>query len=146
MSEQQTTTASTELSCEQCRDLLSDYVDRELTEAERQAVERHLGTCNKCGSESTRMMGLKKLMQHWDGVRGSGEFRKSLIDKMVRESQEVPAMQFTDGAAEAEAAAEADPNAIVAQPERRLPPIWILLAAVAVAVVAYYVVLWLRSL
>ena len=51
-----------EISCEQCRELLSDYVDREISPSERASVERHLSTCAKCGTESARLHGLKKIV------------------------------------------------------------------------------------
>jgi len=132
-----------QLNCEQCRELLSDYVDRELTGDEKAAVEKHLITCTKCGTESSRITGLKKIVQHWDGVKGSGEFRKSVMEKMIRESQQMPSKQFTD-AARADAMSGSSVSSF--EPEiRTLPPIWILLVAAAVSVMAYYTVLWLRG-
>ncbi|HEY3325310.1 MAG TPA: zf-HC2 domain-containing protein [Planctomycetota bacterium] len=135
-----------EIDCNQCRDLLSDYVDRELSADERSAVERHLGQCTKCGVESTRVMGLKKIVQHWEGVKGSGEFHKIVMQKMIQESQKVPSQQFTEAADRASGRNQAQP-APIEEPEevRTLPPIWILLAAAVLAVVAYYFVLWLRG-
>lgn len=132
------------LSCEQCRELLSDYIDRELTDAERAAVERHLSDCAKCGTESSRMLGLKKIVQHWGGVRGSGEFRKVLMDKMIRESQQIATAPTSDarpGSASEAAAAETRNGAA----ERALPPVWVLLAAAVVAAAAYCLVRWLRG-
>ena len=138
------TEQATEINCEQCRELLSDYIDRELSEGEKSSVERHLNTCTKCGTESSRMMGLKKIVQHWDGVKGSGEFRKIVMDRMIRESQQIPSKQFTDAAhagSEASESARAKSDAEI----RTLPPIWILLAAGVLAVVAYFIVIWLRG-
>lgn len=140
---EQTSTTPAELPCEQCRDLLSDYVDRELTGEEKAAVERHLGNCAKCGTESSRMQGLKKIAQHWGGVRGSGEFRKSVMQKMIRESQQVPASQFTDAAAKS---GDATAEPITNGNGKSLPPIWILLVAGVLATLAYLLVKWLRGL
>jgi anti-sigma factor RsiW len=141
---EQATITSGELTCEQCRELLSDYVDRELTDAERSSVERHLGNCAKCGTESVRLLGLKKIVQHWGGVQGSGEFRKSLMEKMIRESHQMPAVQIPD-AADGVAAAERQTSLQDADAERTLPPIWILMAATVGAVAAYFLVRWLRG-
>src|SRR5688572_4194243 len=94
------TASVNEISCEQCRELLSDYVDRELSAGEKASVEKHLTSCLKCGSESARMVGLKKIVQNWQGVRSSGEFRQSVMQRMIRESQQVPSSQFTEAAAE----------------------------------------------
>ncbi|MGD0088482.1 MAG: zf-HC2 domain-containing protein [Planctomycetota bacterium] len=145
MKEQATIDAG-KLTCEQCRGLLSDYVDRELTESERAAVEHHLGNCTKCGTESARMLGLKKIVQHWGGVKGSGEFRKSLVNRMIEESQQMPVLH--PGEVQATATAAVGPQA---DPDREgagksLPPIWILLAAFCLAVAVYFLVLWLRGL
>ena len=135
---------ATEISCEQCRELLSDYIDRELKDEEKASVERHLNTCNKCGSESARMIGLKKIVQHWDGVKGSGEFRKSVMEKMIRESQQLPSKQFTDAAKAGSDSSESVREKVEAE-VRTLPPIWILLAAGVLAITAYYIVIWLRG-
>jgi anti-sigma factor RsiW len=144
---EQTSQKTTELSCDECRNLLSDYVDRELTEVEKAQVEQHLGSCTRCGTESARLSGLKKIVQHWDGVKGSGEFRKTVMEQMIRESQQVPSQQFTDAAAKATAIGEADVLAAAgAEVEgKSLPPIWVLFAATLMAVIAYFVVLWLRG-
>ncbi len=140
MSEQQTSALTGEISCQECRELLSNYIDRELSEGEKAAVERHLSTCAKCGSESSRMMGLKKFVQHWDGVKGSGEFRKSVIEKMARESAEMPSAQFAD------AAAKAKGGELNAEVETRpIPPLWILLVFAVLAALAYFIVLKLRG-
>lgn len=131
-----------EISCEQCRELLSDYVDREISESERAAVERHLSSCTKCVTESARLNGLKKIVQQWDGVQGSGEFRKSVVEKMIRETQQVPADQFKKVVL-ASGAEEMGPD-----PEegaKTLPPAWILLVAIFLAVVAYLGIMHFRG-
>jgi anti-sigma factor RsiW len=137
-----TSEQASSLNCEQCRELLSDYVDRELSESEKASVERHLSSCIKCGSESARLHGMKKIVQHWQGVSGSGEFRKSVMEKMIRESQQVPSQQFNDAARASDDAADSQRAEIE---ERSLPPIWILLAAGVLAIAAYYLVLFLRA-
>jgi len=90
------------------------------------------------------MLGLKKIVQHWGGVRGSGEFRKVLMDKMIRESQQIATAPTSDarpGSASEAAAAETRNGAA----ERALPPVWVLLAAAVVAAAAYCLVRWLRG-
>ena len=139
---EQTKTPPTQITCEQCRELLSDYIDRELSESEKASVEMHLESCQKCGGESTRLHGLKKIVQHWDGVSGSGEFRKSVMGKMIRESQQMqsPSAEMIKNAADAQIASGADE-----EDGRSLPPIWILLVASLLAVLAYFVVLKIRG-
>ncbi|MFH0939250.1 MAG: zf-HC2 domain-containing protein [Planctomycetota bacterium] len=135
---------SQENSCGQCRALLSDYVDRELSEGERAMVERHLSTCARCGTESVRLMGLKKIVQHWDGVKSSGAFHQVVLQQMIRESQQMPAGQFKNAAERERALANTPAAQDVA--EKRLPPAWILLAAATIAVAVYYLVLIIRGL
>lgn len=96
-------TQSTELSCEQCRELLSGYIDRELTTDEQQSVERHLANCPRCATESTHLVGLKNVVQNWNGIEGSDEFHEDVMQKMITESQMMPSKQFTDAAERARA-------------------------------------------
>ena len=135
----QPSTPLPEISCDQCREWLSDYVDRELSAGQLQAVERHLSNCVKCGTESACLLGLKKIIQHWDGVGGSGEFRQSVMQQMIRESHAFPSAAAT-AAADQQQAVEDEAEA------KSLPPVWVLLAAIALAVAAYYIVLFVRGL
>jgi anti-sigma factor RsiW len=98
-----TVTRPLELSCEQCRELLSGYVDHELSGEERGAVEHHLATCPRCATESTSLVGLKNVVRHWDGIQGSQEFHQEVLQELVRESQMLPSKQFTDAADKARA-------------------------------------------
>jgi anti-sigma factor RsiW len=141
MSEPQAGAPPKEIRCEQCRELLSDYVDRELSAEERAAVERHLGSCQKCGTESVRLMGLKKIVQRWDGVKGSGEFRAAVMEKMIRESQQMASAPFTEEAARA----SQRKLALESGEGKTLPPVWILAAAAGLAVLAYLLVRFLTA-
>lgn len=123
------------LGCEQCRELLSDYADRELTTEEQQSVERHLSTCPRCTTESTRMVGLKKVVRHWDGIHGSDAFHQSVMQKLITESQMMSSRQFTDAAAQA----RAESRCHTPPPSRSW--CWLLvgvLLASAVAIAAYF--------
>ena len=125
-------TQSTELNCEQCRELLSGYIDREITAAEHQAVEKHLASCPRCATESTHMVGLKNVVQHWNGIEGSTEFQEVVIDKMITESQMMPSKQFTDAAekARSESAQQLPPAS------ERASWLWILVGVVMAAALA----------
>ncbi|HYF51438.1 MAG TPA: zf-HC2 domain-containing protein [Planctomycetota bacterium] len=147
MSEPTPSAPPQELSCEKCRELLSDYVDRELTGDERSAVENHLKTCAKCGSESQRLIGLKNVVQHWGGVKGSGEFRQAVVQQMIRESQQMSAAPFVKEAGERASGRSEPIEEAELEPEvKTIPPVWILLVAVALAVVAYFIVIRLRGM
>jgi len=133
-----------EMTCEQCREFLSDYIDRELTAEERASVEHHVGTCLKCANESTNIQGLKRVAQQWNGVQGSGEFRRSVMQRMIRESQMMPAAGIRQAADEAAESARIGGGG-EDEEGKSIPPVWILAAAVALAVCVYYLILWLRG-
>jgi len=87
-----------EISCEQVRELLSEYVDRELSAQERANVQNHLTLCVKCGTESSRMVGLKEFVQHWDGLKGTSSFHQKVMQEYISESRMMASKPFTDAA------------------------------------------------
>lgn len=104
MSEQETAkTTPQEITCEQCRELLSEYVDREISAQEKANVEHHLATCVKCVNESTRLAGLKNIVQNWEGVKGSSKFRDAVMQQYISESRMMASKPFTEAAAVARA-------------------------------------------
>ncbi|MCW8128763.1 MAG: zf-HC2 domain-containing protein [Planctomycetota bacterium] len=104
MSEQELAkTAPREITCEQCREMLSEYVDREISAQEKAEVEHHLATCVKCVNESTRLAGLKNIVQNWEGVKGSSKFREAVMQQYVSESRMMSSKPFTEAAAIARA-------------------------------------------
>jgi len=122
-------------------------VDRELTADERSCVEKHLASCNKCSTESQRLVGLKNVVHHWGGVKGSGEFRQAVVQQMIRESQQMSSAPFVKEAGAQASGRSAPIEAVENEPEvKTLPPVWILLVAAALAVVAYFVVIRLRGM
>jgi anti-sigma factor RsiW len=120
-----------EISCDQCRELLSDYIDRELSAQQLASVEQHLSNCGKCGTESARLLGLKNIIQRWDGVQSSGEF---------------PAAQASSSPAVPLALASPQQDEENEVEAKRLPPFWVLLGAVALAAAAYYLITFLRGI
>lgn len=133
-------TQSTELNCEQCRELLSGYVDRELTTDEQQSVDRHLSTCPRCATESTRVVGLKNVVQHWDGIQGSDDFHQGVMQKLITESQMMSSKQFMEAAERAKA-----------ESRRQEPPppsrswLWLVLGVLVAAAAAVIVYLLARG-
>lgn len=130
MSESHAAVGAQDLSCAECRDLLSGYLDHELTPDEQAAVEKHLSTCTHCTHESTSLVGLRDIVRHWEGIRGSNEFHQQVMDRLIRESQMAPSKQYTDAAekAKTQAALAAQASAAEAAGKRPLWP-WILIAA-----------------
>jgi len=87
-------TTQVQLTCHRCRELLSGYADAELTRHEVQAVSRHLANCTRCATESTHMILLKKLLQHWEGIEGSPEFFEDVLEKVIGESQTMSSSRY----------------------------------------------------
>ncbi len=122
-----------ELTCQECRELLSSYLDQELEAQDSQAVELHLRNCGKCGKETTEFKGLKNVVQHWDGIKGSGEWRKAVVERYIRESQMMPSRPFTD-------AADSVREFANSESENKLPPGLVLGIASMLAVAAYFLI------
>lgn len=136
MSEQATTrSAPKEITCEQCRDLLSEYVDRELSDQEKVDVEHHVATCIKCASESTRLVGLKNIVQNWEGVKGSSKFREAVLEQYISESRMMASKPFTDAAAAARAESQRQQQES-GKPQASSPIFWIAMAIAVLAAVA----------
>ncbi|MEI6233837.1 MAG: anti-sigma factor [Planctomycetota bacterium] len=135
------------ITCDECRDLLSEYVDREIDEPVRASIERHLTECTRCVTESTRLQGLKKIVRHWDGVKGTSKFRGAVMQQMIRESQQtqIPANKLAEATAAALEAKQGLPLDDDEPKEKPMPPVWVLIAAAALAALVYYAVLKLRG-
>jgi len=71
--------------CKEARELLSPVSDHEATKEEIGLVEEHLRTCRECAFESTMILGLRRLLENWDGVRATEEFRSRLLDRVRTE-------------------------------------------------------------
>ena len=135
-----------EISCDQVRDLLSEYVDRELSAQERADVEHHINTCLKCGSESSRMVGLKKFVQHWDGVKGSSSFHEKVMQEYISESRLMASKPFTEAADKARAESERQQaDSARQQPKQQGSLVTLLLVVLALAAVIILIFLSMRG-
>jgi len=79
--------ASGSLTCQQVREMLSAFNDKELSDEEMRMVGEHIASCEKCSAESTQIAGLKKLMEHWEGVRASGAFEEKVLERVKAENE-----------------------------------------------------------
>jgi hypothetical protein len=73
------------MDCTEVREALSSFNDHEAAPEEVRAVEEHLLTCKDCAFESTMIVGMKRLLSHWDGVRASERFHAGLLERVSRE-------------------------------------------------------------
>jgi hypothetical protein len=73
------------MNCTEVKEVLSSFNDHEATPEEVHAVEEHLLSCKDCAFESTMIVGMKRLLSHWDGVRASDRFHADLMERVGRE-------------------------------------------------------------
>jgi anti-sigma factor (TIGR02949 family) len=70
------------VNCDEAKELLSPFLDRELTEGEMTAVAAHLEQCPHCTEHSTLFSQLSRVLKHWEGVRASEEARRALAERI----------------------------------------------------------------
>lgn len=73
------------MNCTEVKEVLSSFNDHEAAPEEVRAVEEHLLSCKECAFESTMIVGMKRLLSHWDGVRASERFHADLLERVSRE-------------------------------------------------------------
>ena len=131
-----------EITCQQCRDLLSSYVDRELSPDERTSVEHHVRTCTQCAQETTCVKGLKNLVENWDGVKSDNKFRERVMQEFIRESQLTASAPFTEAA---DKAREESVRHTVSKGAFSMKVLWGIVLGMALgAAVLYFVIQWLN--
>jgi anti-sigma factor RsiW len=69
------------VNCEEVKEVLSAFQDRELSAEEMTAVEAHLQDCANCAAQSSMITNLSRIVQHWEGVKASETARHQLIEK-----------------------------------------------------------------
>lgn len=74
------------MDCAEVKELLSPYLDRELTVEEMTAIAEHLEDCRDCAEQSTIFGQLSRVIKHWEGIRASEETRRELVEKVRRVS------------------------------------------------------------
>ena len=78
------------MQCSDVRELLSPMTDREVSPEELRAIEEHLRSCKDCAFESTMIVGLKGLLQKWEGVRASAAFHARVLEKVRSDPAQLP--------------------------------------------------------
>jgi anti-sigma factor RsiW len=132
--------AARALSCAECRELLSGYLDREVSEAERKAVEEHMRTCPHCAGESSCIQNLKQMVSHFGGVQPTSEFHQNVMTEMIRESQMVKSKPLVEAAARVQANS---PTAARQELAGVGAVLLILILGLCSALLAYALVRWL---
>ncbi|MGI9952060.1 zf-HC2 domain-containing protein [Moorellaceae bacterium AZ2] len=74
------------MKCRQAKKILSPYIDGELSEAERAALEEHLGSCEACRSE---VEALKNISEDLKGIYQEVKAPPDFVDKVMKRIQEL---------------------------------------------------------
>jgi anti-sigma factor (TIGR02949 family) len=75
------------LNCQEVRELLSPYLDRELTSEEMTDIAMHLESCKACMEQSTVFGQLSRVIKHWEGIQATEEVKRRLMEQ-VRGAEE----------------------------------------------------------
>ena len=71
------------MNCEEVKELLSAFQDRELSVEEMTGIQEHLQDCADCAAKSNVITNLSRIVKHWEGVKASETARRKLLDKAV---------------------------------------------------------------
>ena len=63
-------------------ELLSAYADGELDDEELELVEKLLQTDKDAAFESTQIARMKRLIERWNGIRGSGRVGRTVLEQV----------------------------------------------------------------
>jgi len=74
------------MKCRQAKKLLSPYIDDELGDAERAALEKHLACCDACRSEVEE---LRRISESLKGIYREVKAPPDLVDKIMKRIQEL---------------------------------------------------------
>ena len=69
-------------------ELLNAFADGELDEHDRELVERLLKEDPNAAFDSTQIVNMKKLFRHWEGIKGSDEFRERILERVSHQRPE----------------------------------------------------------
>jgi hypothetical protein len=75
------------LNCQEVRELLSPYLDRELTGQEMTDIAVHLEGCKDCMEQSTVFGQLSRVIKHWEGIQATEKIKHQLMEQ-VRSAEE----------------------------------------------------------
>ena len=76
--------------CDQMRDELKAYVDRELSPLRRWSVARHLASCDACRAEAKEMAQITEEIRPDEAGAVDPELRKRLIDEVIAAAPDAP--------------------------------------------------------
>ena len=86
------------LDCQQIDEMLSGYLDSELTQADRQRVELHLDSCSKCRDVYEELAGLRQAVGKMSfGEISREEWSKIMNDLPVRTSRGAGWLMYVAG-------------------------------------------------
>ena len=73
------------MNCEQCRENLFCHIEGLLSEEQKQLVQEHLNTCDRCGQEASEMTALHSRLVSDGNAYSENSLEDKVIDRIVRE-------------------------------------------------------------
>lgn len=72
------------MNCGKVQNLLSCYIDRELSGVDMLAIQRHLDVCSECRREYLTLLQVKRLLSEMPVVAPSASFEERLVEGVLR--------------------------------------------------------------
>lgn len=81
------------MECDQIRDELVSFMDNEVSDEMREAIQAHLANCADCSKELESLRDVKSLYQHWKGISPPRNWEIELKRKLAK-SQRQPTTEL----------------------------------------------------
>ncbi len=75
------------MTCTQTQNMISAYMDKELSGIEMQIVSQHLRQCPDCSTEYQQMLAMKRMMARLQGPAPSADFEQKLFAAVSQSQQ-----------------------------------------------------------
>ncbi len=79
------------MNCKQCNELLSQYIDLEVTPQDKVKIDQHLETCQACKTEYEELKAVSEMLKELPMKELPEGFEAELHEKLVEASQEMKA-------------------------------------------------------
>ena len=72
------------MECDQIRDELVGFMDNEVSDEMREAIQAHLDNCDDCSKELESLRDAKSLCQHWKDISPPRDWEMGLKRKLAK--------------------------------------------------------------
>ena len=79
------------MTCTQTQNMISAYMDKELSGVDMMIISQHLRQCPDCSAEYQQLLNIKRMMAALQGPAPSPAFEQRLVDSVMASQQNAPA-------------------------------------------------------